>query len=193
MEAIKLVKPYVFEGVEYTEIKAEGLERLTVQDAIEAQMAVQDQPGAALLPERSTAYMTQLLAKAAELPIEFFKLLPLRETRRVRAAVGVLLAGRDDGDTGMVMKLHAPYTWKGKEYTEVDMSGAAQLTAMDVQQAENELAIAGHIVTEPALDYLYCCCMAARASGLDRAFFTGLPLDEAAHLKNVLNSDRFFG
>lgn len=96
-----------------------------------------------------------------------------------------------DEDTGMVLKLKAPYTYKGKTYKEVDMSGAAELTVLDMAQAENELAAAGHVAAEPALDYLYCCLMAARASGMDKEFFTGMPLAEATHIKNAMNSNRF--
>ena len=59
-------------------------------------------------------------------------------------------------------------------------------------QAENELAAAGHVAAVPALDYLYCCLMAARASGMDKEFFIGMPLAEATHIKNAMNGNRFF-
>ena len=48
------------------------------------------------------------------------------------------------------------------------------------------------MAAEPALDYLYCCLMAARASGMDKEFFTGMPLAEATHIKNAMNGNRFF-
>lgn len=193
METIKLAKPYVFEGKEYTEIDLSGLEKMTVQDAIDAQQAVTGQPGAVILPERNTAYIANLCARAAGLPVEFFALLPVSAARKVRGAFTAFLVSEGDEDTGMALKLKAPYTYKGKTYKEVDMSGAAELTALDMANAENALAVAGHVAGEPALDYLYCCLMAARASGLDKEFFTGLPLTEAMHIKNTMNSDRFFG
>ena len=40
MDIIKLAKPYVFEGTEYGEIDLNGLDKLTVQDAIDAQLAL---------------------------------------------------------------------------------------------------------------------------------------------------------
>lgn len=192
MDIIKLAKPYVFEGTEYGEIDLSGLDKLTVQDAIDAQLALTGQPGAVILPERSTAYIARLCAKAAGLPIEFFELLPVSAARKVRGAFTEFMTSDADEDTGMVLKLKAPYTYKGKTYKEVDMSGAAELTVLDMAAAENELAAAGHVAAEPALDYLYCCLMAARASGMDKEFFTGMPLVEATHIKNAMNSNRFF-
>ena len=182
MDIIKLAKPYVFEGTEYGEIDLSGLDKLTVQDAIDAQLALTGQPSAVILPERSTAYIARLCAKAAGLPIEFFELLPVGAARKVRGAFTEFMTSDADEDKGTVLKLKAPYTYKGKTYKEVDMSGAA----------ENELAAAGHVAAEPALDYLYCCLMAARASGMDKEFFTGMPLAEATHIKNAMNSNRFF-
>lgn len=168
MDIIKLAKPYVFEGTEYGEIDLNGLDKLTVQDAIDAQLALTGQPGTVILPERSTAYIARLCAKAAGLPIEFFELLPVGAARKVRGAFTEFMTSDADEDKGAVLKLKAPYTYKGKTYKEVDMSGAAELTVLDMAQAENELAAAGHVAAEPALDYLYCCLMAARASGMDK-------------------------
>lgn len=193
MDAIKLAKPYAFEGTEYGEIEMSGLDKLTVQDAIDAQAALAGTAATVYVPETSTAYLMRLAAKAAEKPIEFFQLLPVQAARKVRAAVMSVLMAEADTGSGMVMKLHKPYTYKGKTYTEVDMSGAAELTALDMATAENSLAAAGHVAVEAATDYLYCCIMAARASGMEEAFFTGLPINEATHIKTVLNSDRFFG
>lgn len=193
MEAIKLAKPYVFEGTEYGEIELDGLDKLTVQDAIDAQVALAGMAATMYVLETSTAYLARLAAKASDKPIEFFELLPVSAARKVKNAVLGALAMSADADEGMVLKLGKPYTYKGKTYTEVDMSGAATLTALDMATAENRLAAAGHIVVEASTDYLYCCIMAARASGMDEAFFTGLPIAEASHIKRVLNSDRFFG
>ena len=169
MDIIKLAKPYVFEGTEYGEIDLNGLDKLTVQDAIDAQLELTGQP------------------------VEFFELLPVGAARKVRGAFTEFMTSDADEDTGMVLKLKAPHTYKGKVYKEVDMTGAAELTTLDMAQAENKLAAAGHIAPEPSFDYLYCCMMAARASGLDEEFFTSLPIAEATHIKNALNSDRFFG
>ena len=131
MDIIKLAKPYVFEGTEYGEIDLSGLDKLTVQDAIDAQLALTGQPSAVILPERSTAYIARLCAKAAGLPIEFFELLPVSAARKVRGTFTAFMTSDADEDTGMVLKLKVPYTYKGKTYKEVDMSGAAELTVLE--------------------------------------------------------------
>ncbi len=193
MENIKLEKPYVFEGKEYTEIETSKLETLTVQDAIDAQARVSDQMAAVIVPESSTAYQMELAAKATQMPVEFFKNMPVRIANALRGVFMTLFAAAADKDEGAVLKLKQPYKYKGKTYTEVDMSGAAALNAMDMSDAENRMAALGHIAYEPSRDYLYCCIMAAKSSGMDEEFFTGLPIGEALHIKNALNSNRFFG
>jgi len=192
MNTIKLKKPYTFEGTEYTELDLSGLEKLTVQDAINAQGRLAGEPGAAIFPERSTAFVALLAAKATELPVEFFELLPVPAAKAVRAALLVAMNAEKQAD-GMKMQLEEPYLFKGKQYEEVDLSGVADLTAMDMTMAENEMARAGQVAAEPALNFYYCCLMAARASGLPKEFFTGLPLKETTKIKTTMNDDRFFG
>ena len=80
MDIIKLAKPYVFEGTEYGEIDLSGLDKLTVQDAIDAQMALTGQPGAVILP------------------IEFFELLPVGTARKVRGAFTEFMTSDADED-----------------------------------------------------------------------------------------------
>lgn len=55
--AVKLEKPYVFENTEYQEIDLTGLEKLTIQDAIDAQRQLfgEQEVAAAVLCETTTA------------------------------------------------------------------------------------------------------------------------------------------
>mgnify|MGYP000789805387 FL=1 len=82
---LKLNRPYVFEGKEYAEIDLAGLDKLTVQDAINAQRQLfnEREPAAMLLCETTTAFVRILAAKATGLPIEFFKLAPRSVSRRI--------------------------------------------------------------------------------------------------------------
>lgn len=76
--AVKLEKPYVFENTEYQEIDLTGLEKLTIQDAIDAQRQLfgEQEVAAAVLCETTTAFARTMATKATELPVEFFKLMP---------------------------------------------------------------------------------------------------------------------
>ena len=85
---LKLNRPYVFEGKEYA-----GLDKLTVQDAINAQRQLfnEREPAAMLLCETTTAFVRILAAKATGLPIEFFKLAPRGVSRRIYGMVMVYI------------------------------------------------------------------------------------------------------
>ena len=87
--AVKLEKPYVFENTEYQEIDLTGLEKLTIQDAIDAQRQLfgEQEVAAAVLCETTTAFARTMATKATELPVEFFKLMPRGVMKRVAAAV----------------------------------------------------------------------------------------------------------
>lgn len=73
---VELAKPYVFEGKEYGEIDLTGLEKLTVQDAIDVQRQLfgEGEAAASVLCETTTAFARAMAVKATGMPIEFFKL-----------------------------------------------------------------------------------------------------------------------
>lgn len=190
---IALTKPYKFEGQEYTTIDLTGLDKLTVKDAIDSQRQLfnEREMAAAMLCETTTAFARAIAARAAELPIEFFKLLPLGGNRKVVAAVREYM-NVDDATENGVMRLERPYSFQGQTYTEVDLSGVAELNSMNASEAENRLARAGFMVTETSFNYLFACILASMATGLPEEFFTGLPLCETLKLKNAVNESGFF-
>ena len=144
-----------------------------------------------MLCETTTAFARAIAARAAELPIEFFKLLPLGANRKVVAAVREYM-NVDDATENGVMRLERPYSFQGKTYTEIDLSGVAELNSMNASEAENRLARAGFMVTETSFNYLFACILASMATGLPEEFFTGLPLCETLKLKNAVNESGFF-
>lgn len=190
---VSLGKPYVFEGKEYESLDLSGLDKLTVQDAIDAQRRLFDERemATALMCETTTAFARALAAKATGLPIEFFKLLPRGASRRVMAAVRAHL-NVDNTVENHVMTLAKPYQFKGKTYTSVDLNGIADLNSMNESEAENRLARSGIMITDTSVNYLYPCVLASMATGLEEEFFTGLPLCETLKLKNAVNDAGFF-
>ena len=190
---IELGKPYEFEGQTYTSIDLTGLDKLTVQDAVDAQRQLinAQEMAAAMLCETTTAFARAIAAKAAELPIEFFQLMPRGASRKVVNAVrGYMNVGA--ATENHVMQLEEPYHFKGQTYTEVDLNGIADLNSMNESEAENRLARAGFMVTETSFNYLFACILASMATGLPEEFFTGLPLREVLKLKNAVNDSGFF-
>ena len=190
---VDLGKPYKFEDTEYTEIDLTGLDKLTVKDAIDIQRQLfnEREVAAAMLTETTTAFARAVAAKATELPIEVFKLMPRGASRRVAAVVRGYL-NVEAATENHVMQLAKPYHFKGKTYTEVDLNGIADLNSMNESEAENRLTRAGFVVTETSYNFLYPCILASMATGLPEEFFTGLPLYETLKLKNAVNDSGFF-
>ena len=184
---IDLGKPYKFEGTEYTSIDLSGQaggEGFPVVDA-QRQLFNEREVAAAMLCETTTAFARAIAAKAAELPIEFFKLMPRGASRKVAGVVRNYM-NVDAATENHVMQLEEPYHFKGQTYTEVD------LNSMNESEAENRLARAGFMVTETSFNYLFACILASMATGLPEEFFTGLPLREVLKLKNAVNDSGFF-
>lgn len=190
---VGLGKPYKFEGTEYTEIDLSGLDKLTVKDAIDIQRQLfnEREVAAAMLTETTTAFARAIAARATELPIELFKLMPRGASRRVAGAVREYMNVPTDTENH-VMRLAKPCHFKGKTYTEVDLNGIADLNSMNESEAENRLAREGFMVTETSFNYLFACILASMATGLPEEFFTGLPLCETLKLKNAVNDSGFF-
>ena len=68
----------------------------------------------------------------------------------------------------------------------------ANLTGMNVRQAENRMEEEDIRAAEKTLNYYYCCLIASMATGKDVAFFLGLPLAEAVQLRAGVNHKGFF-
>lgn len=70
---VELARPYGFEGKEYGEIDLTGLEKLTVQDAIDVQRQLfgEGEAAASVLCETTTAFARAMAVKATGMPIEF--------------------------------------------------------------------------------------------------------------------------
>lgn len=190
---LTLSRPYLFEEKEYAEIDLNGLEKLTIQDAVDAQRQLfgEGEAATAMLCETTTAFARAIAAKATGLPIEFFKLLPRGASRKVVTTVQRYM-NVDNKTENHVMRLEKPYYFKGKEYNEVDLNGLANLNSLNESEAENRMAREGFMITETSFNYLHACILASMATGLPEEFFTGLPLYETLKIKNAVNDAGFF-
>ena len=189
---VELAKPYKFEGKEHKTIDLRGMRKLTVKDACEVQKVLvgKSQAAAAISPDGMAAYAVEIAARAAGLPVEFFNALPVPAVRRVqRAFMSYINLTQSEG---AVMEFDAPYTYEGKEYTQIDLAGVENLTCMDLTDAENQIANAGHMLLETSQNYLCCCILAGKATQKPTEFFTGLPLCESVKLRNKVNGIGFF-
>ena len=174
---MKFNKPYRFEGQDYTEIDLSGLDKLTIQDAIDIQKELinHGETAAVLVCETTAAFTREAAAKATGMPIEFFQLVPRGISRQLFVEVMKRLSV-DPPTENHVMKLKAPYLFEGKEYTEIDLNQIGELNSLSESMAENTL---------------YACCLASMATGLPEKFFTGLPIGEVLKLRSAVNDSDF--
>ena len=189
---VKLKAPYRFEGKDYDEIDLNGLEKLTIQTAVDIQLELMSgqEVAAMLVTEATTAFALALAAKATGKPIELFKLLPMGWAKRVVNTVRGYMNG--EAAEGHRMKLDTPYEYEGETYSEIDLSGVADLNAMHLSEAENRMTKAGFLVTENSFNFLYACIIGGMAVKKPEAFFLGLPLRELLKLKAAVNDADFF-
>ena len=191
---VELARPYGFEGKEYGEIDLTGLEKLTVQDAIDVQRQLfgEGEAAASVLCETTTAFARAMAVKATGMPIEFSKLMPRGAFKRGAGAVRRHL-NVESRTLYHVLQLEMPLLYKGKEYRDIDLNGVADLNTLNESEAENRMAREGFVVTENSTNYLYSCVIAAMATGIPEEFFTTLPLYELLKLKNAVDDADFFG
>lgn len=88
-------KPYTFEGTTYTKVDLSGLDNLTAADMIAANKVLDRTGSFTFLPEMSLEYACIIAAKAANLPVEFFKGLHPREAVKVKNRVTAFFYGTD--------------------------------------------------------------------------------------------------
>lgn len=190
---VTLKRPYKFEGTEYTEIDMGGLDRLTIQDAIDAQRDLfgGEEVAASVLCETTTAFAMEIARKATGLPIEFFKKMPMGAGRRIKRAVQAHI-GKSGGAEDGVLRLKKSYIFKDELYQEFDLSAISDMSVMNESAAENIMAREGFIITENTFNYLYACVIASMAVDKPKELFTGLPLCELLNLKEAVNNSDFF-
>lgn len=73
-----------------------------------------------------------------------------------------------------VVRFKKPYLFNGKEIDQVDMSGLEELTTMDAQLIDREMAKLNHYPKAKFRDTLYCKHIAMRVTGLPADFFNML-------------------
>lgn len=73
-----------------------------------------------------------------------------------------------------VVRFKKPYEFNGQEIGQVDMSGLEELTTLDAQTIDREVAALNHHPRTKFKDTLYCKHVAMRVTGLPADFFNML-------------------
>lgn len=102
-------------------------------------------------------------------------------------------AAEDKQEESLILKLRKPYTFEGKEYTELDLSGLEDTTAEDLAAVNRVLSKSGVVSPMPEMTQDFCMHMAARVCKLPIEFFKRLPAREAIRLKNTVTGFLYGG
>lgn len=92
---VVFAKPYTFEGKTYEKVDLSGLDNLTASDMIAANRVLDRTGSFTFLPEMSLEYACIIAAKAAKLPVEFFKGLHPKDAVKVKNRVTAFFYGTD--------------------------------------------------------------------------------------------------
>lgn len=199
--AVKFEKPYKFEGKEYTEIDLSGIEKMTVSDLIDIQKELMSEAASSFVMETTASFAQVMATKASGKPVELFKLMPRGKIKQVQTTIlKYLNADQKKEDIEKhLLKFEKPYTYngdgkadiKGQTFEAVELSGVGELNAMSESAAENRLTGAGFPAVNTERNYLYAAIIASMGTGYPVDFFTGLPVREAAKLRNAVDADFF--
>lgn len=79
-----------------------------------------------------------------------------------------------------------PFTFEGKEYKEVDISGIEKLTTGDLIEADGQFGNTGQFAVMNEMTTGYACIVAAQSSDKPIEFFQQLPAVEGVKLKRIV-------
>lgn len=77
-----------------------------------------------------------------------------------------------------------PYSFEGKEYTEVDLSEIENLSTGDLIEADKQFNASGQMALMNEMTTGYSCIIAAKATKKPVEFFENLPAGEGLKVKN---------
>lgn len=87
----------------------------------------------------------------------------------------------------MKFTFQKPYTFEGKEYTEIDCN-LEGITGKDVSIAKREWAQQGNYSAIVTIDIDFCAYVAARSANLPYEFVEGLPAKEYCRLAQMVSN-----
>lgn len=88
----------------------------------------------------------------------------------------------------MVVKFKKPYTFEGKEYVEVDLSGLENLKSSDLIQADKMFIELGNFAAVNEMSIGYACIVASLVAGKPIDFFMSLPAKEGVKVKTLVSN-----
>lgn len=94
----------------------------------------------------------------------------------------------DEGVSKLVLKFSKPYSFDGKEYTELDLSGLERVTAATLENISRTILKKSPDQNPATIEMTlsYCQHLAARVTELPFEFFKEMPAKDAISLKTLV-------
>ena len=85
-----------------------------------------------------------------------------------------------------LVKLSKPYQVSGEDFTQLDLSGLEDLRSEDLFEANRQFATESYITPKPECDPMFCCLLAAMASGKPPELFEKLNIKDTLKVRNCV-------
>lgn len=86
------------------------------------------------------------------------------------------------------VKFSKPYTFEGKEYTELDLEGLEDIKTSQLSEVSKQFATNEYITPRPEADVTFCCMIAAEVAHLPNQFFNDMPIREGIKVRNCVQN-----
>jgi len=93
----------------------------------------------------------------------------------------------EEEENELLVIFKKPYTFEGKEYTEIDLSGIEDMTGDQLIFAHRQFAKSKGVSLTPELDPGYAAIVGSLVTGKPVEFFRSLPAKELAKVKRVIS------
>lgn len=110
------------------------------------------------------------------------------ELKVTSQAAAVAETEGEEQESKYEVKFAKPFTFEGKTYEKVDLSGLEDLTAKDMIATNKIMERGGTINVLPEMSLEYACIISSKAARMPVEFFQALPPKEALKVKNRVTS-----
>ncbi len=86
-------------------------------------------------------------------------------------------------DEDRIVKFSKTYKFEGREYSEVDLSGLENITAVDMIEADKYLVRNAVVSMQPEANLSYTIFLASRVTKIPIEFFKGLNMKDAIKIR----------
>lgn len=88
----------------------------------------------------------------------------------------------------LLIKFNKPYTFEGKTYTEIDLSGIESISTKDLLAVDKLYYQTGNLAPQIEVTLAYTCIVASKVANKPLEFFNQLPAKEGIKVKTIVTN-----